>query len=375
MNVVAHFLVERAYRADHFHLVGNDVETVAAVDPADRYDCGLLGDVDLAADNGLQSEHDLRGDHDWIHTRPRRRAMGLAALHGDAHDVGGRHDRARAIGDRVGLDDGRDVETEDHVGMRIFHRALFHHEGSSAFLTGRRAFLRGLEQEFDGAGQPVLYRRQGLRHAHQDRNVGIVAAGVHHAGFLAGPDGSDFRCERQVHFLVNGQRIHVGAQRNDRTGFAALEQRHNAGMRHAGADFESQRPEVLGNDSRGTKFAIAEFGIAVDVMPPFDDFRFELIGQPVEVGADVRRESGVGSNRQDGGGETCCAMHGLSLLLRLVWREVWCRRRFESIVAPTKPQCTPHYSNRAPRRHGYSTLTRGYSCSSCLRGAHLTERS
>ena len=129
----------------------------------------------------------------------------------------------------------------------------------------------------------------------------VMAAGVHHPGFLAGPGGFHFRRKGQIDFLGHRQRVHVRAQCDDRTRLATLEQRHDAGVRHAGPDFEAKRPEVFGNDARSAEFAIAEFGIAVDVMPPFDHFGLDLVGQPVEIGPDVGRETAAGKNRQEGG--------------------------------------------------------------------------
>ena len=80
MDVVAHRFVEGADRAAHLDRVGDDVVAHAALDRADGDDRRLAREVDLAADDRLQPEHDLRRGDDRVDAAPGHRAVGLAAV-------------------------------------------------------------------------------------------------------------------------------------------------------------------------------------------------------------------------------------------------------------------------------------------------------
>src|SRR4051794_41178745 len=97
MNVRAHRLVERADRSFEHRAVRHDVVAHPAVDSSDGYDGGRLQEVDLATRYGLQSEHDLRRDHDWVDAIPRQRTMRLPPMHHNLEPVRARHERAGAI--------------------------------------------------------------------------------------------------------------------------------------------------------------------------------------------------------------------------------------------------------------------------------------
>ena len=105
--------------------------------------------------------------------------------------------------------------------------------------------------------------------------MGVVAAGMHDAGHLAVPHRLHLGGEGHVDPLLDRQRIHVGAQRHDRTGLAALQHAHHAGFADAGSDFVAQGFQVLGGQRRRARLVIGEFGILMDVAPPGDDLVFE----------------------------------------------------------------------------------------------------
>ena len=101
---------------------------------------GSLRDVDLAADDGLQAEHDLRGDDDRVDAAPRHRAVRLPAVDDDAKGVGAGHRRARAVADRAGRQLRRHVQAEDRVGRRVLEHALLDHQLRAALLAfGRQS--------------------------------------------------------------------------------------------------------------------------------------------------------------------------------------------------------------------------------------------
>jgi hypothetical protein len=77
--------------------------------------------------------------------------------------------------------------------------------------------------------------------------------------------------ERHVGLLGHGQRVHIGAHRDRGSRAAALEQRHDSGVRDTRLHLEPQLPQVIGDQFRGACLAIAEFGVLVDVAAPGDD--------------------------------------------------------------------------------------------------------
>ena len=166
MYIVAHRFIQGAYRADHLHFFGDDIEAVAAVDAADGDDRRLLGDIHLAANDGLQAQHDLRCGDDGIDTAPGLRAVGLAAFDFDAQNIRRGHQRPSAIADDAGMQLGNDVQTENRVRPGILQRALLHHQRRAAFFAARRAFLRRLENELDRSGELLLDLGEHFRHAH-----------------------------------------------------------------------------------------------------------------------------------------------------------------------------------------------------------------
>jgi hypothetical protein len=139
-------------------------------------------------------------------------------------------------------------------------------------------FLGRLEDELDGALELVAHRDEDLGDTHQDRNVRVMPACMHHAGFGAVPFGAHCALERYVGLFGDGQCIHVGAQRDTRTGLAALEHSDNTGVGDLLLDLiEADALQMRGNQLRRFELAITELGIRVDVAPPGDDLLFEAI--------------------------------------------------------------------------------------------------
>jgi hypothetical protein len=174
------------------------------------------------------------------------------------------------------------VESEDCAGRRVLQHALFDHQPRAAPLPPWRTFLGRLENEFHGAGKIPLHPGQDFGDAHQDGHVVVVAAGVHHPHFLPVELGPDRRFEGQVHLLGHREGIHVGAERHDRPRLAAPQDAHHAGMRHAGADLESEPGQVIRHQLGGPHFAIRQLGMLMDVPAPGDDARQHLRGGGVD---------------------------------------------------------------------------------------------
>ena len=283
MDVVSHLFVEGADGAAHLHRVGNDVLAQAALDDADGDHRRLAGDVDLPAHDGLQTEHHLRRGDDRIDAAPRHRAMRLPALDGDAKVVGAGHRGARAVADQAGGQGRSDVQAEDRIGRRVLERALLDHELRAAFFAFGRQLLGRLEDELHAARELLAQAGQHRGHRHQDGDVTVVPAGMHHAHGLAVPFGLDLRGEGHVDALLHGQAVHVGPQRNHGAGQLALQQADDTGHRNLGAHVvEAERAQVRGDDAGGAELAVAELGVRVQVTAPLDHAWLESGGGGID---------------------------------------------------------------------------------------------
>jgi len=145
------------------------------------------------------------------------------------------------------------------------HRAVLDHARSAADpLLVPDLFCR-LEEKAHGALERFL--RQQRRHPQCHGGVGIVPAGVHHAG--------DLRGVGNLVGLVDGQRIHVGPDGDD--GMSLPQLRHDAGAPHAGAHPIAQRIHHLCDAGRGARLLETKLGARVELSPPGDQLIFYLV--------------------------------------------------------------------------------------------------
>ena len=139
------------------------------------------------------------------------------------------------------------------------HDARLDHPGRAA----RQRLLAGLEEEADLARE-VLAQPVSAVAARAGWRCGRRAAGVHHAGVL--------RCERQPGVLLDGQRVHVGADRERRAGPPADEARDDAGARRA-RHLEAESGELLGDEARRLGLLEGQLRVRVQMPAPRDDVR------------------------------------------------------------------------------------------------------
>ncbi|WP_175534230.1 hypothetical protein [Falsiroseomonas stagni] len=85
-----------------------------------------------------------------------------------------------------------------HVGLRGIEGALGQHAARAADLAAGQALLGGLEQQHGGAAEISAMLRQDLRRSHQDGDVAVMAAGMHHRHLSAVPSGAAARGEGQA---------------------------------------------------------------------------------------------------------------------------------------------------------------------------------
>ena len=305
-DVGPHRLVEGADGADEAGPVRDDVVADAGIELADGDDRGLVGDVERARHDRLEGQDDLAAHDDRVDPDPGLRAVRLSALDHDLEPVGRGQERALAVAEDAALQLREDVQAEDDAGLRVVEDPLLQHQlGPGRLLGDRHALLGRLEDEKDLPRKLLPHRHERLRGVEQHRDVGVVATGVHHPDRLPLPGRGDLAGERQVDLLGHRQRVHVGAQGDDRARPSALDHGDDAGPGHTGPRLEPERPEPLGDELRGLDLAVAELGALVQVAAPLDELRAARRQRGVDPCGHRRRlerGGGRGAERGEQGG-------------------------------------------------------------------------
>ena len=122
------------------------------------------------------------------------------------------------------------------------------------------ALLARLEHQQDPARERVPPLREQARRAQEHRDVGVVAAGVHHARQLGR--------EREPRVLGEGQGVHVGAEEDRGTRPRALDHRDHRRVVTPGRPSMPERPRA----TRGSRLRLRqlEAPFRAPVQPPAD---------------------------------------------------------------------------------------------------------
>jgi hypothetical protein len=145
-----------------------------------------------------------------------------------------------------------------------------------------RALLGRLEQQLHRTRQAIAHPREDGGHAELNRHVVVVAAGVHHADFLAVPLRLDRRLERQLGLFADREPIHVRAQRDHGPGLRALEDRNDA-RAGDGRHVVTETLQLGGDHLRRPHLLVPELGMLVEVPPPRHHLRIDLRHQAIDV--------------------------------------------------------------------------------------------
>ena len=186
------------------------------------------------------------------------RAGAVAAFAGDLDlkHIGGGHDGAHAVPDLAGGDHLAHVAVEAHgsIHMGIFQDAGLNHQKGAA-----RAFLIGLEHEFDPATEffPILHQQLGR--AQQHGGMDIVATGVGRAGVLA--------FKGVVVLLIHGQGIHIRPQQDSLSRFSPFQYRYQAPFAD-GLRVIPHLPQPGLHKGAGHRQVGAQLWVLVQVLPP-----------------------------------------------------------------------------------------------------------
>ena len=281
LDQVEHLQREGAHRALDLAGIRHDVGGLAGMDHRHRDDGGV-DRLLVAGDDGLEGLHHLAGHRHRVDAVVRQR--GVRALAGDADQelVARGHDRAAADREVAGGQARPVVHAEDRVHGEAIEQAVLHHLARAA-----AAFLGGLEDAVDGAGEALAVRGQFLRGGQQHRHMAVVAAGMHAARNAAGV--------REGVVLGHRQRIHVGAQADGAvraSGCAAADRADHAGAPEPAVHLDAPALERSRDDVGGAHLLEAEFRMGVDVASDRDDGG-EIGG--VHGGRDGGRDDGFGS--------------------------------------------------------------------------------
>ena len=294
-EMIRHGLVVGAKREFELHLVGDDVAAGAAVDGADGDDRRSAG-LELSADDRLEHRRDFSGEHDRVARGVRPRTVAAVAAHEDIHGVdvgvGGSLDAVELAGRQI-----RESMQGDHVvGAREAREESVHEHGARA----AHGFLRVLADEHRRAGPAVLQRRHHARRADETGDVRVVRAGVHDRVFAPGDILADHGARvGQAGFLLDRERIHVGADEHRRAG-AVFHHAHDAEAADLLGDFAADGAQFLGDDPGGAHLGERELRVQVEVLVDLEQRRVFS----VDLGGDELREiDGAGERGKGQGNE------------------------------------------------------------------------
>ncbi len=153
----------------------------------------------------------------------------------------------------------------DLVDAKARHQPVLDHG-----LAAGAALLGRLEDHHRGTGE-IARLGQIARGAEQHGGVAVMAAGVHFAGAR--------RFVRQPGFLLDRQRVHVGAQADHFVGLAlaAVDDADHPGAAEAGHHLVAAEGfELLGDGRRRALHVIEQLRMGMQIVPPGGDFGREV---------------------------------------------------------------------------------------------------
>ena len=163
------------------------------------------------------------------------------------------------------------MQAEDCRGARVVEHSVLHHRRRAA-----NPFFGRLEDELDRSRDFRLHPRKHFGDSHENCDVVVMSAGVHHADVHALPHRAHLALEGKVDLLGHRQRVHVGAERDNRPRLAAAQYADNTGPADLRFHLEAKGTQMVGNQGRRSNLIEAEFGMLVDIAPPGDDLGHHL---------------------------------------------------------------------------------------------------
>ncbi|MNS20533.1 hypothetical protein D3C72_522720 [compost metagenome] len=276
-----HLGVQRAQAQAQQCLLRDHVGRFAGLQGADGNHSRLLR-IDIARHHGLQGHHHTGRRHQRVDGQVRHRAMTTHPVQGHRQQVLRSHHRPFTKPQVPGRQPGHVVHAEQRITWESLQQAVGQHRlGTALALLGR------LEDQCQRAVE-LPGRRQVARGAKQHGGMPVMAAGVHAALVLAAVRGAGS--------LVDGQRVHVGAQAQAAWAAAIAQYADHAGLADTGVHFIAPFFEQLGNQRRSAAFFEAQFRVSVDIVTDC----VQVAGHIVQPGQDVLMSGHVESPRAGG---------------------------------------------------------------------------
>ena len=255
------FGVERAHGAVQPRGMGNDVGGRAVGFERAHGQHHPLDRVHVARHDGMERDHDLRGDQRRVHGHVRRCGMAALAGHDDLEFIGRGQQRPGPDRKFARGQTGHVVQAIDLLDAPPVHQPILAHG-----LAARAAFLGGLEDQHHGAIE-IPRLGQVFRGPEQDRGVPVMTTGMHLA--RNGRGIVHPRC------LVDRQRVHVGAKSDHPALGVGLSLDDGHHPRLADARRDVRHPHLLQpvhDEGGGFMHLVHQFGVLVQVTAPARDF-------------------------------------------------------------------------------------------------------
>ena len=166
-----------------------------------------------------------------------------------------RHHRPRADLEFADRQPRPVVHPEHGLAREFVEQPVLDHRIGAAL-----TLLRRLKDEMHGAVEIARFR-EIARRAEQHRRVPVMAAGVHAAVVL--------RPVRKGVGFENRQAIHIGPQPDRARRVADPQPSDEAGLADAAMHLDPKALELFGHKVGGALLLKAQFGVSVDVAPPF----------------------------------------------------------------------------------------------------------
>src|SRR4051794_12026318 len=215
--------------------------------------------VNLARHYALKRLDDLAAGEQWVAALMRHRGVAALAEHPDRELVDRGHDRTGAHGKSAQRQLRPIVQAEHPLGREALEEALGDHAAAAAAVLAAELLGR-LEDQVDGPVE-VAGLREVAGGAEQHRRVPVMPTGVHQPGMDGRPG--------QARFLVDRQRVHVGAQTDRAAAGPRPDHADDARLRKARVNLvDAERAQLLGHESRGGALLEPELRMGVEMPAP-----------------------------------------------------------------------------------------------------------
>ena len=257
IEVVCILKIKVSYRATNFGGIGDDVAGGPGMEGAHSDDSGV-DRVEVAGDDGLEGGDNLGSDDDGIYGLLRNSSVAPTTENGAIEGFNRRHECA--FPDAEGPDRKLlpEMEANQCIDLRVMQNSSFDHRFCAA-----GTFFCGLKNKLHGARKGMAMGIEVVSSAEGDRNVTVMAAGVHFTGMLG------FVVE--VVLFMDGEGIHIGPNGKHGAGTIASDEGYNSRLGNASFVGDAPLGELFMNKLRRQGFGKSQLRVLVDLSTPGHD--------------------------------------------------------------------------------------------------------